>query len=416
MRIMPDDDYWLNKLNVHLDQVEKQISLNKEQAFEQLAKKWDRRICDLIAQEIGLDGGAHNDQIDFITALVDVYPKESRQFIYLTEFAKRKRKEAVLSIAEEKLHPEKLQILELDRRKPSAKDILWLLFELFCQDPESLFDVYLKNTEKKHSTGTWFQTLFDGKSVNPGKLANMFEKESIENALATIDIPNAILCPKVIDHEDEKVLFLNAEIAAKTTKLRTSRNQGYTDDWIVARFDKRNNRVRISASSLDKGAKIIGGLIQAISKVECSLHEEDEKTPARNIKKFVKTLLKDKRDADTLIEIELDNTPIDGVGTRIRLKNDFSIAKPVSALSGQYGWLEKVNEMSRLLYLKLKREGKMFKLEFDWNDDSPLSAFVRWDDSHVDSNLQEEFKQYMQDTYEINICCKRRRFHSNGTD
>lgn len=132
MRIMPDDDYWLNKLNVHLDHVEKQISLNKEQALEQLAKKWDGRICDLIAQEVGFDSEVHNDQIDFVTGLVDTYPNESRQFIYLTEFAKRKRKEAVLNVAEEKLHPEKLQILELDRRKPSPKDILWLLVELFC--------------------------------------------------------------------------------------------------------------------------------------------------------------------------------------------------------------------------------------------------------------------------------------------
>jgi hypothetical protein len=287
---------------------------------------------------------------------------------------------------------------------------------LFCQDPESLFDVYLKDIEKKHSTGTWFQMLFDGKSFTALRLTKMFEQKSIEDALDKIDVPKAIFCPKVVDREDEKVIFLNAEISAKITKLRDSRTQGYTDDWIVVRLDKRNNRVRIATRSLDKGAEIVRGLIQTISNVECSLHEEDEKTPARNIKKFVKTLLKDKRDADTLIEIELDNTPIDGVGTRIRLKNDFSIAKPVSALSGQYGWLETVNDMARLLHLKLKHDDKPFKLEFNWNDESPLSAFVRWDDSHVDSNLQEEFKQYMQDTYEINICCKRRRFHSNGTD
>lgn len=258
--------------------------------------------------------------------------------------------------------------------------------------------------------------LFDGKSLNALRLAKMFERDSIEEALNKIDLPKAIFCPKVVDSQDEKVIFLNAEITAKITKLRDSRNQGYADDWIVVRLDKRNNRVRIATKSLDKGAEIVRGLIQTISHEECSLHEEDEKTLARNIKKFVKTLLKDKKDADTLLEVELDNTPVEGVGTKIRLKNDFSIAKPLSALSERYGWLEKVDEMRRLLYLKLKREGKVFKLEFDWNDESPLSAFVRWDDSHVDSNLQEEFKQYMQDSYEINICCKRRRFHSNGTD
>ncbi|GEM_PF-4745753 len=416
MRIMPKEEYWLNKLNIHLDQIEKQLSLEKEQAIEKLATKLDKRICGLLAEEMGLTNNVFEDQVDFAKMLIENYPKEFRQFIYLTEFVGYKRKEAIISIAEEKLHPDLLKTLDLDYRKPNPKDVLWLICELFCQDPEILFDVYLKDIEKKHATGTWFQTLFDGKSVNPKALTKMLEPQSIKNALAKLDVPNAISCPKVVDGDHEKVLFLNAEITAKILKLRDSRNQGYTDDWIIVRFDKQKNRVRIATKSLDKGADIVCGLIKTVSQAECSLREEDEKTPARTIKKFTKTLLKDKKHADAMLEIELDNAPIEGVGTRIRVKNDFSIGKPLLALSERYGWFEKVDYMNRLLYIKVRHNEKDFKLQFEWIDESPLASFVRWDDSHVDSDLQEEFKQYMREKYEINICCKRRRFNSSSAD
>lgn len=415
MMIMPEGEYWLNKLNIHLDQIEKPFLLNKEQAIKKLASKWDKRICELVEREVGFNGEIHSNQIDFITRLVDAYSKQFHQFLYLTEFAKRKHK-AVLNVAEEKLHPDLLQELELDSRSPNGKDILWLTCELFCQDPEILFDVYLKDIEKKHSTGTWFQILFNDESVNLSKLANLFDLDSIKNALAKLDVPNAISCPDVIDRENEKVLFLNAEIAAKIFKFRDSHNQGYSEDWIIARLDKRHNRVRIATKSLNKGAKIVQGVIQAISHVECSLREEDEKTFARSIKKFLNVLLKDKEDADTLVEAELNNAPVDGVGTKIRLKNDFSIAKPLSMLNRQYRWLEKVEDMSRLLYIILKHNDKPYKLKFDWQEESPLSGFVRWDASGIDSDFHEEFKQYMQENYEINICSKRRGTDSAITD
>ncbi len=414
MRNLSEQEYWLSKLNVHLDHIKKQFLLHPEQEIDSLARKWDQRICDLAVRELGFNGLGYDDQSNFVKALIESYPEASWQFIYLTEFAKRKRKDAVINVAGEKLHPDLLATLELDRRKPSAKDILWLICELFCEEPEALVDVYLEDIEKKHSTGTWFKILFDGSSIKLDDLAKMLDKESIKDALSKLDIPDAISCPKVSYREDEKVLFFNAEITAKILKLRESRNQGYTDDWIIVRLNKKQNRIRIATASLDKGAEIVRGLIQTVSHVECTLREEDEATSARTIKKFINVLLKDKKDSDTLREIELDNIPIDGVGVKIRLKNDFSIAKPLSALSGRYAWLEKVDDMRHILYLRFMHNDGEFKLTFDWNDDSPLTCFVRWDDSHVDSDFQEEFKQYMQDNYEIKICCKRRRFDSNS--
>lgn len=415
MRIVPKDEYWLCTLNIHYDQIEKQLKLHKNQVLESLAKKWDKRIRDLIAREVDFEADSQESMIAFIARLFDEHQEEAFQFLYLTEFARHKRKEAVLTIAAEKLHPELLEVLELDERQPNAKHILWLILELFSQNPDSLFDVFLKDIEIKHSTGTWFQVTFDDNNIEHQDLAKNLDKGAIEKALARVDVPDAISCPQVIDNGNEKIIFLNAEITAQITKLRNSRNLGYSDDWIVMRFDKNRNRIRIAARSLDRGAAIVQRLIQEVALAKCSLHEEEKTTPAENIMNFVKALLQEKEDADALIEIELDNAPVDSVATKIRLKNDFSIARPFAALNGRYGWLDDINSMPRLLYLKMRHGDKNFRIMFDWIDSSPRAAFVRCDDRFIDSRLHEEFTIYMLDAYAINICCKRRRIAANGT-
>jgi hypothetical protein len=397
----PDVTFWENELEVP-------VRYWLEQAED--ARFMERWISDL-----------KGPRVSVLHALLNLPPVEStrrgkddlrgrlgllRQFVPVSRFARSKSRVAVIDFAESVLDPE---VMELCRDGNGEFDVTALLFAVFDRDWNSLPTVF--HLDKIHKSGFARMVLAKPPKRPDTDLGEFLDTSSLAAHLAGFDRAKkdgrASQAKNIIPRDGRLLVFVRRAERRDMLIQSTTVVHGFAPEWIILDFHDGAARVNISSKSISVPLEIANHIASAYFGREVEYVNDREHSYTKQIQRLLGLLGNDEIEELRLVEIAVDNGPLDGAPKIVLSRSEGSIAGSIRHFEKAVGGM--VDDIDRIDRIKVLYRNKRVTLKFEGDDENDDEYVVRYSDHTLNEKERRLFEAFMSDSHGITILSTEKR-------
>jgi len=319
-------------------------------------------------------------------------------FILVNRFAKRKLKEVVVSIAEERLDKDALaRCCGADGGEPSS---LALLINLYALDPTRLRDVlHLDKASRPSLARMKLAKAPRQPTTNFSDWLTLERVRPIVEALGGHE--RAPELRGVLHHGTRHIVLIRRPDRPRFIMQRGRIEHGHRGEWIILDFSADAGRLRVASDSNREPLLIAEAIASAFFAVRVTYMNEWEISHAKQLEVILDGLKRGKYPELELLGLTVEQSPLEGADICIQ-KDDPVVARAaVSSFEQSFGSL--TQRIDRIKKTQVLFRGRAIDLRFDLQKDADGEFIVRYTEHRLGMPLRCAFENYMSETHGINI-------------
>ncbi|OHC75214.1 MAG: hypothetical protein A3G18_06660 [Rhodospirillales bacterium RIFCSPLOWO2_12_FULL_58_28] len=398
---VPDADFWENEL-------EMPVRYWLEQAE-------DGRFM------AGWVNGLKGPQVSVLHALLELTPVEStrqkkndlrdkpellKRFVPVGRFARSKSRVAVIEFAESVLA---LESMDLCRDGNDEFDVIALLFAIFDKNWKSLPTVF--HLDKIHKSGFARMVLEKPPKRLDVSLGEFLTQTSLASHLARFDKTKndgrISQMKSIIPRDGRYLVFIRRSERRDMLLQSTTVIHGFAPEWIILDFQEGAAKVNISSKSVSVPLEIANHIASAYFGRDVEYVNDREHSYTKQLRRLLSLLGNDKADELTLVEIAVDNGPLDGSPKIVLSRTEGSISSGIRHFEKAVGGI--IEDVGHINHIKVLYRNKRVTLKFEQNDESDDEFVVRYSDHTLNEKERRLFEAFMSDSHGITILSTEKR-------
>lgn len=329
-----------------------------------------------------------------------------QRFVPVSRFARSKSRVAVIDYAETVLPP---AVMDQCRDGNGEFDVPAVLFALFDHDWNDLPAVF--HLDKIHKSG-FARMILENPPKRPGKEFGTFlDTAGLSAHLARFDRTKsdgrASQLKNIIPRGGRHLVFVRRAERRDMLLQSTTVVHGFAPEWIILDFQDGATRVNISSKSVSVPLEIANHIASAYFGKEVEYVNDRECSYTKQIQRLLGLLADDRAEELTLVEIAVDNGPLDGAPKIVLSRSEGSIAGSIRHFGKAVGGI--LDDVGQIDRIKVAYQDKRVTLKFEPDEENEDEFVVRYSDHTLNENERRRFETFMSEAHGITILSTEKR-------
>jgi len=406
---LPPLSFWSDELELPLESIinDPDLSARLREWRKKLTGRQVAALCQALS--VRASGSVRSKRSSLDLPIAKLVP-----YFLVDRFGKFKSKIAVVDFAKGVVGRVVMDLCRIGDEDNGEYDKTALLFVIYSRKRSDL--PLVLHLDKVHKTGFARMELKTTARQPRKKLATVLEASAIRGLLREFDKKKRdgrkSEFRSVVTRGDHHMLFVRRAERPDYIVRSSGLIHGFRPELIILDFFAGAKRVDISSISVSVPLELANTVASAHFGKQCEYDNANEITYAAQIMKLLKALRKANTDDLSLVEIVVENSPLDGAPKiKITDPESKSIGPAIRRFEDAVGAI--VSKVERIESFKVLYRKKRVSLILDAQD-SPGEFVLRYSDHRLNALERRDFEDHMRATHGIEILSTEKRFKDHG--